>query len=388
MRDWVLKASRLCNLRCRYCYEWDGLSNPRRMDIDLWRRIFEAVRTLSTADEERSGNAGTERLIWHGGEPTLLPLDYLEAVMALQREIFPADWLAERRIRNYMQTNLYAVSDEKLDFFERHGFDLGVSFDVVGGVRVDAAGRPSEARVRANLDRLEARAIRSGMIVVIAGHTARDVEAVYAFLKARGRSCALLPLFGGPHGRPGGQWMADRETVNLALFRFFELWMADGCMFRVRPLSDYLATVVMQILGLRRQPYDRRTGDRIFVIGTGGEVHEPSTESTAGTVLGNLSRQTIDEVIASPAYAASLVADDAVREHACGKCPWRGPCSTADMFMIDDGGRDAGHCMTARPLHDMIASYLREANIGREELRTMLADQLAEAGTLDPANLS
>ena len=379
LREWVLKVSRLCNLRCRYCYEWDGLADPRRMDLALWPRIFAAVRTLAERDERESGAPGTNRLIWHGGEPTLLPLDYFERVMALQRAAFPADWLAGGRIRNIIQTNLFALPDAKLDFLVAHGFEFGVSCDIVDDVRVDAGNRPTAPRVLENLARLDARGLDPGQIVVIAGHTAPAIADIYAHLPRRGRSCSLLPLFDGPDGRPAGAWAVGRDEVNAALFRFFELWFADGCPFRVRPLDQYLTTVVMHLLGLRRQAYDRRRGERILVVGVNGELHEPSTESLSGTVLGNLATQSIDEIVASAPYAASLADDDRVRDAVCGACEWLGACSTGDMFMVDDGGRAALRCMTAQPLHTMIAAHLRDAGIGRAELAGLLAVENAAA---------
>src|ERR1700684_2089390 len=73
-REWVVKVTNLCNFRCRYCYEWNTLANPERMSLSLWDRIFRTIRMMNERDEALMGFAGRDQIIWHGGEPTLLPL--------------------------------------------------------------------------------------------------------------------------------------------------------------------------------------------------------------------------------------------------------------------------------------------------------------------------
>jgi uncharacterized protein len=43
MQTWVVKLSKLCNMRCSYCYEWNELGNPARMSPELWRQVLQAA---------------------------------------------------------------------------------------------------------------------------------------------------------------------------------------------------------------------------------------------------------------------------------------------------------------------------------------------------------
>ena len=52
---WVIKASKLCNLRCRYCYEWDELGDPARLSLSDWAKIFRAIRRLRQRQAQRLG---------------------------------------------------------------------------------------------------------------------------------------------------------------------------------------------------------------------------------------------------------------------------------------------------------------------------------------------
>ncbi|BBX58928.1 hypothetical protein MSHO_42730 [Mycobacterium shottsii] len=118
------------------------------MSESVWRDALVAIRDYADLTTRRCGYDIPVDIIWHGGEPTLLPREYFERVFALQREVFPSDWLQSRRVRNVLQTNLYSVRDEHLDVFEEHGVELGISVDFAEGVRLTTGGKRTEAAVR------------------------------------------------------------------------------------------------------------------------------------------------------------------------------------------------------------------------------------------------
>ena len=55
---------------------------------------------------------------WHGGEPTVLGLDYFRQIVALQRKHRPPG----RRIVNGIQTNGVLLDDDWCRFFAAEGF--------------------------------------------------------------------------------------------------------------------------------------------------------------------------------------------------------------------------------------------------------------------------
>jgi sulfatase maturation enzyme AslB (radical SAM superfamily) len=75
--EWVVEASTFCNLRCAYCYQWDGLADQRGMPLELWRKVLRAACDYHMRQEARHGAPMSTRIIWHGGEPLALPLDCL-----------------------------------------------------------------------------------------------------------------------------------------------------------------------------------------------------------------------------------------------------------------------------------------------------------------------
>jgi uncharacterized protein len=275
------------------------------------------------------------------------------------------------------------LSDEKLEFLKRNDIGIGVSFDIIPGVRLDTRGRPTEGRVLANVRRLETHGITPRFLVVIAAHTAQFIDDVYEFLRQRGQPCRLLPLFDGPAERPLDGVETDRATINAALMQMFRRWFEDDCPFPVRLFDESLTVVVLKILGLTRGfRYDRRTmGDKIIVVNLDGRIYQPCTDYSDEFALGNLAAQSIDEIFASSSYARSLARDDDIRCTVCQSCEYFEACGAKEMFMVNDGGASQRRCMTAQPLYRAIEQYLvEERDINARTLSSQVLHALQELG--------
>lgn len=377
--DWVVKASKLCNLRCKYCYEWEELADPERMSLDLWEKVLIALREHLEESSRKAFHAGLVQadIIWHGGEPLLLPASYFEDVLALQRDVFPAAWLESGLVQNTMQTNLYKAPEGTLELLKAHGFSLGVSYDATPGTRVTAAGKPTEDRVRENIARVQQLGFDPGAIVVLAGHTAPRLIDVYRELRGTVRDMKLLPLFNGPDSRPMEGLEADNGTLVDALAALFEYWLEDGCAMSVDPLERYFTAVLNTRLGLATRAYDRRHyGDNVMIVNIDGALRTPGA-SYDDPPLGNLSRQSISEILSGSVNAATLDREDHVRETVCGSCRYRGGCNTYPLFASDDGGMETASCPIARPLMARMDRYLDEIGIEDAELHALFETVVA-----------
>ena len=121
VREIILKVTRDCNLRCKYCYVRDKERfRGERMSFPVFKQIIE--RYITDREKSLSGKQQELRLIFHGGEPTLL--DIKEFVRFLN--------YAKRRIpyiRFGMQTNLTNISAELAIILQQYEISPGISID-------------------------------------------------------------------------------------------------------------------------------------------------------------------------------------------------------------------------------------------------------------------
>jgi uncharacterized protein len=108
----------VCNMRCRYCYylEKERLypdGESFRMPHDLLEAYI--VQHIDASPDE------VIRFSWHGGEPTLLGLDYFRTIVELQRKHRPSG----RPIANGIQTNGTLLNDAWCSFLAAEGFAVG-----------------------------------------------------------------------------------------------------------------------------------------------------------------------------------------------------------------------------------------------------------------------
>ena len=110
-----------CNLDCTYCYYLgkEGLLNQNngRIRNDLLEKFI--------VDYIGSQDVAEIAFTWHGGEPTLLGLDFFRNVVALQKKHTPSG----RRVSNDLQTNGTLLDDDWSAFLAENAFLVGLSID-------------------------------------------------------------------------------------------------------------------------------------------------------------------------------------------------------------------------------------------------------------------
>ncbi len=136
----VVKGTRHCNLRCTYCHDWSDQPDATMS--------FDTLAAL-TAGALRDPAHSSVEFVWHGGETTLLPIEWYRRAMVLQARFRRPG----QAIRNSLQTNATRLNDEWGRFLRDNHFTVGVSLDgppeIHDQTRVDAAGvRPMREFVK------------------------------------------------------------------------------------------------------------------------------------------------------------------------------------------------------------------------------------------------
>jgi uncharacterized protein len=218
-------AGAVCNLDCRYCYYlakrdlYRG-GEPFRMTDDLLEEYI--VQHI----EASPGAAVT--FAWHGGEPTVLGLDYYRRVVALQRKHRPPG----RRIINNIQTNGTLLDEAWCRFLAAEGFFVGLSLDGPAAphdrYRVTRDGKPTHRQVLRGFRLLRQHGVRCDVLCVVHQASVQSPVAVYRFFKELGvQSLQFLPLVERRPDAPGGvsEHTVPAEAFGAFLCAVFDEWV-------------------------------------------------------------------------------------------------------------------------------------------------------------------
>lgn len=172
----------VCDIACDYCFylEKRGLfpdgEQFKMSDEVLARYIEQYVAAQSTPVVE---------FVWHGGEPTLLGVEFFRRVVALQ-----APYREQREIRNVLQTNGMRLDDEWCRFFKENDFFIGVSLDgpkeIHDRYRKDRHGQGTFDRVMTAVRMLQKHGVEFNALACVGRETAHHPLEVYRFFKEAG----------------------------------------------------------------------------------------------------------------------------------------------------------------------------------------------------------
>ncbi len=170
----------ICNLDCHYCYylEKEHLY-PEGESFRMPNEILEEyiVQHIDASPET------TIRFSWHGGEPTLLGLDYFREIVALQRKHQPPD----QRVVNGVQTNGTLLDEDWCRFFAKEGFAVGLSLDgppeMHDRYRVTKDQKPTHEQTMRGYKLLQKHRVYTDILCVVNAHNVQFPLQVYQFFK-------------------------------------------------------------------------------------------------------------------------------------------------------------------------------------------------------------
>ncbi|KPK36138.1 MAG: hypothetical protein AMJ65_16600, partial [Phycisphaerae bacterium SG8_4] len=173
-------AGSVCNLDCHYCYYLQKKhlypeNKQFRMPDEVLERYI--VQHIDAYPESPI------RFSWHGGEPTVLGLDYFRKIVAIQRKHIPSN----RRIANGIQTNGTLLDEQWCRFLSAEGFVVGLSLDGPERLhdlcRVTKDGNPTHHKAMRGYRLLREHGVYCDILCVVNAHNVHEPSTVYRFFK-------------------------------------------------------------------------------------------------------------------------------------------------------------------------------------------------------------
>jgi uncharacterized protein len=182
----------LCNLDCSYCYYLPKEAlYPDGTNFQMPNEVLE--KYIKQHIEASPGPVIS--FSWHGGEPTLLGLDYFRKIVSLQHKYQPPN----NSIFNGIQTNGTLLNDEWCRFFAREGFSVGLSLDgpkeIHDRYRVTKDQKSTYELVMRGYRLLQKHHVNTEILCVVNSHNVQVPLQVYRFFKQiNARYITFLPL--------------------------------------------------------------------------------------------------------------------------------------------------------------------------------------------------
>ena len=221
----VKPAGALCNLDCRYCYYLPKKSlYPRTESFRMADELLEAyiVQQIEIAPEPEI------TFSWHGGEPTILGLDYFRRIVELQRRHRPDG----SSITNAIQTNGLLLDDDWCSFLAAEHFAVGLSLDgplaLHDAYRLTSDGKATHRQVMQGYHMLRRHKIAVDLLCVIHAQNVQHPLPVYRFFKEiKTQYLSFIPLVEPMPAPQGGvsPRTVPAEAFGAFLCAIFDEWV-------------------------------------------------------------------------------------------------------------------------------------------------------------------
>jgi uncharacterized protein len=362
-------AGARCGLRCSYCY-YVGNYAPRAP-----REMDERLLEMYIAQRIESASGPNVHFEWHGGEPTMLGLEYFRRIVRIQK----AKALPGKTVSNGLQTNGMLIDGPFADFLARERFSVGLSIDgpesVHDAFRKGAGGRGSHARATRSFRLLNERGVMCNAMCVLHALNAPIPREVYGFFKDLGATYVqFLPLSPRP-GQEGAIAAAARpEEVGEFLCEVFDLWTA----------SD-LGRVVVQTFDEALRPYcglphalcvHREECGDVAVLESDGSFYACDHFVDGEHLIGNLRERSLASLSSDPALLAFGAAKRSSLPPSCLACEHLASCNGGcpkDRFAPAPDGPSNYFCAAYKrffshsgPVLALLASHMRAGRRLRE----------------------
>jgi len=233
----VVQPTPFCNINCRYCYLPDRDSKAT-MALATIEALFSKVFASGWTGDELT-------VIWHAGEPLVLPVSYYETAFRAIEALRPP----ALALRHAFQTNGMLISPEWCALFKDWDVGVGVSIDGPKALhdanRVTRSGRGTFERTVAGMRLLRQENVPFHVISVLSAESLRSPEEMLDFYLAEGVEDICFNVEESEGDHVSGLFAASdfAERFRIFLERFWTLARESGRVRSIREIDDILPRI-------------------------------------------------------------------------------------------------------------------------------------------------
>ena len=303
----IVKPTDFCNLRCKYCYNSYAEYNKRVLPLEDFEKMARLV--AKTYDEIV--------IIWHGGEPSSVGLDYYRKAMEIEKAI---SFDQGTKFDNRMQSNGTLFNEEWAEFIKKNGFKIGISFD---GVHNDTY-RGGTNKTLNSMELFKKHGIKfCSMSVVVDGDY--DLITNYEFFKERRIPIEFSYMI--PEGAGKNMKQLSAEQYAEASIKLFDHWLHDLEGVSIR---TFISNINLALGGHALICTCTSCHGKYLCINSDGKIYNCSRQSIHDYCIGDIHEiEKVEDCFSSEGFK-ELLRGSIKRRNVCKE--------TCELFGICQGG--------------------------------------------------
>lgn len=293
----IKPASALCNLRCKYCFYADIADLREVRSFGIMPPETTEVILSNIKASLASGDHIT--FAFQGGEPTIAGLDYFRHFTSI------VDTWTGIDVHYALQTNATLLDDEWCVFLKKYNFLLGISWDILAdchdAARVDAAGYGTSRRVLDTIYLLNKHNVEYNVLCTLTNFVARHPNQVWKqILKHDIRYVQFTPCLDELEAAGDSPYALSPKRFASFYNQIFDLWYADFRAGKYRSVKLFDDIVNLLAFGIPSACGINGSCSPQIVVESNGNVYPCDFYCVDEYILGNLSRQPLQEIYESP----------------------------------------------------------------------------------------
>jgi serine-type anaerobic sulfatase-maturating enzyme len=350
-----------CNLNCSYCFYLDkasiypGEKTHRMSDSVLEELVKQAMRD----SDKQIG------MVWQGGEPTLLGLDFFKRVIDLQLQ-----YGKNISIANILQTNGLLLNTHWADFLAEYNFLVGVSIDgpqhVHDHYRKDKAGNRTLEKVFQNTKLLLDRKVAVNSLSCVTNYSANYPEEIYGFLYRIGiNNMQFIPVVetDQENQMKAADFSVSAKGYGEFLCRIFDLWKSDFSYGMPKVSVRFFEELFYNYVGYEPPEctFQKECG-KYVVVEYNGDVYSCDYFVEEKGLLGNVMQADLLSLLNSKKQKEFGLQKGALNEQ-CNSCKWLTYCNGGCIKDRVKDSKDKGHnhfCESYKMIFEYADSFMKQ----------------------------
>ena len=306
----VIQPTPFCNLDCSYCYLPNRL-DKRKITTETLEKIFNWTFSSGLV-------RGPFTLLWHAGEPMVLPASFYEQATLLLERCNTSGF----EINQSFQTNATLVNDDWCDFIRRRNVQVGVSVDGPDFLndrnRTTRNGGGTLDRVLRGMQLLRDHDIFFDVITVLTSTSLDYPDELFDFYIEHGITDVAFNVeeIEGPHVTSSLAGSGMEPRFRRFYSRFMDLALSSDPPLRVREFEASRSSIARPEQLTRRTQENRPFG--ILNVDCEGNFSTYSPEllglsspRLGSFALGNVATDSLESVLAHAAVSSPLTTKSA-----------------------------------------------------------------------------